>query len=244
MNTKILTTIAAGAVVVLVAVFIAPWWLINWGTLSLREGKTVTVIGTAESNISNQIATFNVGFNAVNENKEEAVMTVDEAMTQIIEEVKAFGIPEEDIQTSGNSIYQEEEPITLEGRQTSQPGRWRVSNNITITLRDITRVQELNDILSSSGANNVWGPNFTVDETSEADNELLGKAIENAREKAAVLAEASGKQVGSVLSISEAGSSAGPFLLRTDEMGGGGGAPIEPGTQTVSKSITVTFELR
>src|SRR3990167_2793567 len=93
MNTKILTTIAAGAVVVLVAVFIAPWWLINWGTLSLREGKTVTVIGTAESNISNQIATFNAGFNAVNENKEEAVTTVDEAMTQIIEEVKAFGIP-------------------------------------------------------------------------------------------------------------------------------------------------------
>ncbi|MBI4137435.1 SIMPL domain-containing protein [Candidatus Roizmanbacteria bacterium] len=243
MNTRVLTMIAAGTIIILIAIFIAPWWMVNWGTVNLREGNTVTVIGTAQSSVSNQVATFNAGFNAVSADKEEAVRQVDEAMTQIIEQVKAFGIPEEDIQTTGNSIYQEEEPITLEGRQTTQPGRWRVSNNITISLRDITRVQELNDLLSSSGANNVWGPNFTVDDTSQADNELLGEALANAREKAEVLAEASGKKVGTVLTIAETGTSSGIPFLRS-EMAGGGGAPIEPGSQTVSKSITVTFELR
>lgn len=238
-----LTSIAVGTFIVLVLVFIAPWWMVNWGTVSLREGKTVTVIGTADSMVSNEVATFNAGFNAVSENKDEAVSAVDAAMTELIGQVKSFGIPDEDIQTSGNSIYQEEEPITVGGRQTSEPGRWRVSNNITIKLRDIARVQELNDLLASSGANNVWGPTFEIDGT-EADNELLGKALENAREKADILAQASGKSVGAVLSITESGAtSAIPFFSERD-MGGGGGIPVESGSQTISKSVMVTFELR
>jgi uncharacterized protein len=206
--------------------------------------RSVTVVGEASNQEANQVASYNAGVNAVNDNKDAAIKEVNDKVSAMIESVKEFGVADADIKTSNLNIYQNQESYYEEGSQKQRLGQWNVSNSVEIKLRDITRASELAELLSQSGANNVWGPNFALDETAEAEDGLTEQAIENAREKAARMAEASGARLGKVLQVSE-GSSAGivtPFA-RMDGMGGGG-IPTEPGSTTVTKMVTVTFELR
>ena len=119
-----------------------------------------------------------------------------------------------------------------------------MSNTVEIKLRNVDQAAGLAGLLTKSGANNVYGPNFTFDDTSEQATALFDAAIQNAKEKAMKVAAGSGAKLGNVLSVTEAGASQQPVPLYARMEGGGGGVPIEPGSGTVSKSVTVTFELK
>lgn len=233
-----------GIVLILLSVFLIPWDRVNWGTISLLPASTVTVTGEAKSQQTTQIATFTAGVTAINDDKQKAVDEVNQKVEALITSVKEFGIPVEDIKTQNLSVYQQEEPVTVGGRQRSTPGQWRVSNDVMITVRDVAKTAALADLLTASGATNVYGPNFAVDDTQKAEVELVDQAIKNAREKAVAIAAASGQEVGKVITVSESGVSSPIPLYAARDMGGGGGTPIEPGSQTVYKSLTVTFELK
>lgn len=220
------------------------WKNVNWGTLSIAPSRTITVTGEAKTQIKNQVAQFSAGVSTVNDNKDTAVAEVNTKTQEIIDAVKTFGTPQDDIKTQNLAIYQNDEYYyDTEGRQKSRPGQWRVSNSIEIKLKNVDRASELADLLSSSGATNVYGPNLTIDDTGGETRDLLDKAITDAREKAARMAQSAGKKLGETISITE-GATTQPFPIYRGEIGGGGGSAIEPGTGTVAKSVTVTFELK
>lgn len=207
--------------------------------------RSVTVVGEASNQETNQVATFNAGVNAVNDNRDVAIKEVNDTISAMIESVKKFGIADADIKTQNMNIYQNQESYYEEGSQKQRLGQWNVSNTVEIKLRDVAKASELTELLSKSGANNVWGPNYSLDETAGAEDALTEKAIENAREKAERMAAASGARLGKVIQVVE-GSSGGvvtPFA-RMDQGAGGGGAPMEPGSTMVTKMVTVTFELK
>ncbi len=238
---KLLVNTGIGLVftaLILGAIYFIPW------TFGLRQGRTVTVTGMAQSQKTNEIARFTAGVNAVNDNKEKAVAEVGEKVTALIQSVKQFGIADKDIQTQNMNIYQTQEQYYEGGSQKQRLGQWNVSNTIEITLREVGKAQELTDLLSKSGANNVYGPNFSIDEGSNKDMGLTEEAIKDARTKAAAMAQASGAKLGKVLAVSEGGSSANYPVYSMKAEGMGGATPVEPGSTTVSKSVTVTFELR
>lgn len=223
--------------------FLVPWERVNWGELKLAPAETITVVGTAKTQERSQVASFTAGVNAINDDKETAINEVNQKVAAIIEAVKAFGINEADIQTQNLSIYQQEETFYEEGRQKQRQGQWRVSNSINITLRDVDQASDLAALLTRSGATNVYGPNFRLDDTQEAESGLLDQAIANAREKAEIIAQASDGELGKVISVSEGYQSSRVYPVML-EGAGGGGAPIEPGSETISKTVTVVFELK
>ena len=216
---------------------------ISLGKFEMAPSSIITVTGTAESQHKNQVASFSAGVTAVNDNKDNAVSEVNDKVTAIIEAVKVFGIPAQDIKTQNLNIYQSEETYYEEGRQKSKLGQWRVNNTIEIKLRNVDAASALADVLTQSGANNVYGPNFTMDDTTGFETELIDAAIKNAQEKAGKVAASSGRRLGKIVNVSEGISSRSIYPVYRDGMGGGGG-PAEPGSGTVSKSVTVTFELR
>ncbi len=231
-------------VVIIFGTLIMPWQLVKWGTVSFIPGETVTVYGEARTEQKSQVASFSAGVSVVNSDKDAAIAQVNKGVEQIIAAVKTFGISEEDIKTQSISVYQGEEYFYEEGVQRSRQGQWRVSNTVEVKLRDVDKASELTEVLTQNGANNVYGPNFTLDDTNTVDNTLLTDAIENAREKAETIAKSSSRKLGKILNVTEGGASGLSYALESKGLGGGGGAPIESGTQTVSKSVTVTFELR
>lgn len=246
--TKTLIKTGIGLSFVLLALVLAyffPWNQINWGKVSLAQDRSVTVVGTAQSQKTNEIASFTAGVNAVNDNKEKAVAEVNEKVTALIASVKQFGIADKDIKTQNMNIYQNQETYYEDGVQKQRLGQWNVSNSVEVTLREVARAQELTDILSKSNANNVYGPNFSLDDGNNAETGLTEAALKDAREKAEVIAKASGAKLGKVVTVTEGGvSTQYPVFAMKDSAMGGGGSPVEVGSTTVSKSITVTFELK
>ncbi|MFH2118693.1 MAG: SIMPL domain-containing protein [Candidatus Paceibacterota bacterium] len=247
-------TMLVMATIVLV-IFASQWLPINWGSLELAPTATVTVTGQADGQQTNQIASFTAGVTANDADKETATQTVNKQMEQLIADLKEFGIADKDLRTDQVSVYeyQKPEPEILLMRDSMPPSpprdgtpMWQASNTLNITLRDIDRASELATLLIDSGATNVYGPNFTADDTTDLDHQLLTEAMEDARAKAELLLSSTDQQIKRVISISETGESS-PFLL---PMTGGGvrseysiDAPIEPGSRTLYKSITVVFEI-
>ncbi len=246
MNRSFLVSLITGLVLLTalaaLVYFVFPW--INWGKVQVMPGQTITVVGEAQDQQTSQMATFSAGVDVVNDEREVALSEVNQRVTGLIEAVKSFGIDSTDIKTQNVSMYRSEEYYYDEnGAQKSRPGQWRVSNSVTVTLRDITRASALTDLLTASGATNVYGPNFSVTTDTKLQSELLREAINNAYTKAEEMASANGRRLGRVLSVYEGTQPTGIVPLY-DGMGGGGGAPIEPGSETVSASVTVTYELQ
>jgi len=237
-------------ILVILALVLIPWKNINWGKLQWLSSETVTVIGEAKSIQKNQIASFTAGVNIIKEKKDEAVTEANQKMDALIKSVKDFGIPEADIKTQNMSVYQQQEPVYDIGSKTrsttNTSSRWIANNSIQITLRNVDKVNELADLLNSSGANNVYGPNFGMDDTNNVEKTLYDAAIQDAKDRATLIAKASGRKLGKVVVVNDGGSvnNIYPMYSSKADSGMGGGAVSEPGSATISKTLTVTFEFK
>lgn len=226
-------------------IFFFPWKSITWGRIVMEPVRTLTVAGSAESKEKNQIAKFSAGVNAAKDNRDEAIKEVNTKIAAITQGAKDFGIDPSDIITQSMSVNQYQESYYDNGVQKQRPGQWNVSNTIEVTLRDVNRAGALADILSKSGATNVYGPNFQLDTSKKAADKLMEEAIADARTKAEVVAKAIGATLGEAISVTEGYQTSGIYpMARMDFGGGGGGMPAESGTTTISKSVTVVWELQ
>ncbi len=231
-------------ILVIIAKFVLPWHMINWGKISLQPAETITVTGTASSDEKTQIATFTAGATAVGGDAKQVREEVDTKLKTVVEKLKSFGIPDADIQTQSTSLYQEQESYTQDGAQRMRPGQWRADNTIEIKLRDVTQADALLAVLNDGQLTNVYGPQVMFDDVSETQDALLADAVKDARTRADILAQAAGKKVVKVLSISESGASTPVYPMFDRAMGAGGGGGIMPGTGEVSAGVTVVFEVR
>lgn len=231
-------------VLVVLAIVLVPWRKINWGKVQWLQVETVTVNGEAKSKQKNQIATFTAGVDALKDNKDDAIKEVNTKVDALIKAVKDFGIDESDIKTQNMSVYQQEESYYDNGVQKMRKGQWRINNSVEIVLRQVEKASDLANLLTGSGANNVYGPNFSFEDTNQAEKDLFEAAMKDAKEKAEMLAKVSGRKLGKVVNINETSGGINYSLMsaKVDGMGGGG-VPTEAGSTTVSKSLTVSFEL-
>ena len=233
-------SIVAAVVVLFLLVFVLPLRNINWGKINIGQDIGITVTGEAKTQVKNQIASFTAGVNINKANKDAAVKEVNDKMTKLIEDVKAFGVKAEDIKTQGMSINESQNWET-------KVKEWYASNSIQITLRDVDKASSFADLLAKSGANNVYGPNLMLDESNTAEKALYEEAMADAKEKAELIAKTAGRKLGKVISVMDSNTTdySRPYLMSAKEgLGGAVAAPVEAGATTVSKSMTVVFEMK
>jgi len=240
----LLASILIVALLVVAALFI-PWKSVEWGKFQLIQPEVVVVTGTAKTQQKSQIATFSVGVTSFKDKKEDAISEVNTKIAEVIKVADNFGIDKKDIKTENMSIYQQQESYWEDNRQKYRPGQWSVSNNVSIILRDISKAGSFADELAKTGATNIYGPSYASDNQKELEAGLIEEAIKDATSKAQTMAGASGRTLGRIVSVTEGGSTSSlQPLFVTDRAGSGGGAEPEPGSTTVYKTITVTFELK
>jgi uncharacterized protein len=234
-------------VLVIAALWFVPWRNISWGSIAVNNNQVVTVTGEAKAVVKNEIASFSAGVSATNDNKQTAVNEVNTKVAAMTKSVKDFGVKDADIQTQNISVYQNQDYYTENGVQKVRKGAWSVNNTVDITLRDINKTSGLTDLLTQSGATNVYGPNFRVDDTNSTEKGLYDAVMTDAREKAQAIANASGRKLGKVVMVNDGGSASQIVpMMYADKVGIGGGgapAPVEPGSQQITKSMTVSFQL-
>ena len=171
-------------------------------------------------------------------------------INQIVSFVKQQGVDAKDIATSQFSIYP-----TYDYRDgTNKITGYQASQTVTVKVRGVEKstekVGKILDGATANGANEIAGVQFTFDDADDLRQQARKQAIAKAKQKASELAAEAGLRLGKVVSISE-GSYAQPVPMMYDKIaapdgrgGGGGSAAVEQGSQDITQSITVTFEIK
>ena len=250
-RTRTIAGLAVTSLVVLGLVLLAPG--LSWGTAAQAQDVTaatttryITVVGQGKTSIEPDMASLNLGVQTSAATVAEAMNSNSDTMDAILAAVKEAGVADKDIQTSNYNIYLDE---GYRGPDMASEPMYRVSNMVTVKVRDLGTVGEVLDAAVAAGANQIWGVNFTVEDWTTAEGQAREKAMADARARAESLAGLAEVEVGEVLSISEVvGGMATPYLRGTamemaSGMGGGGGS-ITPGELEYSTSIQVTYALK
>jgi uncharacterized protein YggE len=203
-----------------------------------RPASLVTVSGEATIAVAPDMAELRSGVTTQGKTAREASAANARAMTSVLAALKEAGIAGEDIQTTRLSI----QPV----QDRNRPGAERItgfqaSNQITIRMRDVTRVGDILDRLVTAGANEFGGLDFFVSAPSKLLDSVRPQAILDARRKADIYARAAGLELGRAVSIIEEGV-APPIPLRAAARAAPA-TPVAPGQETLRATVTVSFEL-
>ena len=203
------------------------------------------MVGIGKAAGKPDIARVTVGIETQAPSLQKAVDDNKAKMTVLLETLKKLGLADKDIQTSNYSVYTERVTPPTPGAEVSTDQMiYHVTNQVDVIVRDVNQLGDVLDKAVAAGANNIYGVNFSVEDTSKLESDARAKAVENAKTRAAELAQLNGLQVGEVLSVSEViGGSAYPMDYGVKGMGGGG-TPVQPGELEMSLSIQITYAVK
>jgi uncharacterized protein YggE len=201
-----------------------------------REGITVTGIGRVES-VPDE-AEFSLGVTTNGGTAREALAANSERMRKVLAAVESAGVAGRDIKTQNVSVGPD---YDVEGKSAAG---YTARNSVSVRIRSLDRAGAVLDAASRAGANEVYGPMLTRSNREGFEAKALEDAVANARRRAEALADAAGVRLGPVTAIVE-GFSGGPepMLAMRAKADATASAPIEPGTEEVQASVTVTFAI-
>ncbi len=213
------------------------------------EPGIVIIDGVGEVVATPDMAIITSGVTTDGKSAREALDANTAAMNALFEALRAAGIEERDIQTSGFSV----QPNYVYSDQRDASGYqlppvisgYRVSNNVTARVRDLDILGAVLDQAVTVGANTISGVSFMVADTDALYAEARRLAVGNAREKAEQIVDAAGVELGRIRSISEAGVVQ-PFemsMARFDMAAEAAPVPVAAGEITFVSTLSIQWEL-
>jgi hypothetical protein len=224
---------------------------VSSGPMVAPGNTMLTVSAEGRSSRAPDLAVFTAGVATTGKTAGEALSENSAAMNRVIQALKRAGIAERDVQTSNlslNPVYASR-PRSANSLEEEIPPilGYRANNTVTVKQRKLEQYGRVIDTLVASGANQVNGPEFQMDEPDAAMDEARTQAIRKARERANLYARAAGLRVVRILTISEGGgySPRPPVMYARAAMDAAEGAPtpVAAGEVEVQVNISVSFEL-
>ena len=210
-----------------------------------RPEHTITVTGYGKVTGKNDIAVTTLGYSNVDKDVAAAQKNNQQVMNQIMADLAKLGIAEKDLE-SNYSVAPEYNYTGVKGEELLG---YRVTNSVTIKIRDLSKISAILSFAGKYGANQVGGLNFTIDEPEALKDEARQEAWADAAFKAQKLAAALGVRMVAVVSYSEDGGGTG-YPIYYDRMAvtlgpesSMGPTPIASGGQDVSMNVNITYEI-
>lgn len=205
--------------------------------------RTVSVTGTGEVFVTPNVA--EVMFTVMREAQtaSDVQRQSAEAINSVMGFLQGAGIVENDIKTTGYTIYPQ-----YDYNQNGQVFKgYQARQSLEIKLRQIDKIGEILTGVTSAGANEVGGVNFTVDDEASVMREARKLAILDAQKNAKELAEELQVTFGRIINMSY--SQPDGIIPLDYNMGKGGfGGGIAPGVPTgenkVGVFVNLTYEIR
>lgn len=135
---------------------------------------------------------------------------------KLLAAIRAAGIREREIQTQGIQLqpdYRWDNEPNGRGRQTLVG--YIASNSVQIKTRNIDRLTSLLDMLTTAGADSVYGPNFGISDPAPLRREARVRAMERGKTEAADYARNNGFTSVRLLSVEEGASYRGTDVIVT-----------------------------
>ena len=213
--------------------------------MPVMSGTRLDVSATGEVTRIPDIATISAGVQTLQPTATAAIEENAARMERVRAALKRAGIEDRDIQTSSINLnpeyqYDQNRPPRLTG--------YRATNTVNVKFRDLKRTGTILDALVAEGANQINGPNLTIDKPESALDEARTKAIANGRARADLYAKALGMRVVRLISVSESGGynvpPPMPMMAQMAERGAAADTKIDPGTQQLQVNVSMSFELQ
>ena len=210
---------------------------------ALSDGTLLNVSAQAEARRVPDVATISAGVVTQAADGNTAMRQNAEQMAKVMAAIKAAGIAEKDIQTSGISLnpqyrYVENEAPSITGYQ--------ATNTVSLKVRDITKLGKVLDSLAAQGANQINGPSFQIDQPEPVYDEARLAALKKAKDRAETYAKTLDLKVRRIISISEGGGGGFrpvPMMAMSARGKAEMDTAVSPGETEVSVSLDVVFEL-
>jgi uncharacterized protein YggE len=208
-------------------------------------------------------ATVNAGVTAQSATVADAQSKVNQATNKIITALKKIGLTDKDIKTTDYSVNPNYGnsgsggvvgsvmmpfPIMPPGEQQTITG-YTVTQNLEINVKPIDKTNKVVDTATADGANLVGGVNFTFsDQLSKSlEQQATQQAVNDAKDKAQALANASGIHLGKVVNVTTNGNFPRPIMMTAgiaSKNAADQSAPttVTPGQNSLTVDVTLSYE--
>ncbi len=226
---------------VLLAVILSSCSAVGVNEKSLR---TMSVSGRGEVYLIPDIAYINIGTRSEALDVATALADNNKQAKSISAVLSEMGIDPLDIQTTAFNVYPYQN-YGMDGLPMDL--KYVVENTVNVKVRDLNRLGEILDAVVRSGANQINGISFDVEDRKQAESEARRLAIQDATEKAQELAGLASISLGEVQNISVY-SNGNPQPVY-DAKGGGyyseaSAAPIASGQMIISADANLVYSLK
>ena len=209
------------------------------------DGPVVELSVFESVTVAPDIATIGAGVSTEAPTATEALRRNSAEMQKVIAQIKALGVADKDIQTTGINLNAMNDYDQQARRQVFRG--YQASNRVSVILRDIGEAGEVLDALVAAGATDLSGPNFSIENDEPAKDAARKRAVERAFARANAYAEMLGYDGAKVLAISEAIEGRGPMpemaMMRASSDMVAAAPPVQPGMVSTGVSITIKFEM-
>ena len=207
--------------------------------------STISTIGEGVASAAPDFAVVTIGVQTQSKTAQSALGENSKATAAVIDALKGVGVAPKDIQTSEFSVWPQnvEQPSRAMGGAPQGVAGYIVSNRVTATVRDVSRLGEVLDKAVASGANAINGVEFGVNDASRLLDEARKTAFADAKRKAEIYAAEAGAKLGPLVSLEESGASAPIAGGMMKEMAAAPRPPIESGEMKLSVLVNAQFEI-
>ena len=202
-----------------------------------KEGITVT--GSGDVNATPNRADLSFSVQSEGATAAEALAANSADSQRLIDALKDAGVQAKDLKTEHLDVsprYDVEKVRDSRG--------YSASSSVSVRSQPLDRAAQLSDVAVRAGADSVSGPSLSVADQDAQYRRALERAFDDARAKAEGLAAAAGVSLGEVTAIAEGGQPGDFPIYATAERALDAKTPIEPGSEAITASVTVTFAIR
>lgn len=161
------------------------------------EPNTIAVSGMAEQEVAPDMAYIDVGINVRADDAETARTQEAQITSQIRRALLGLAITDNDLQNTSYYLYQEYK-VDRNGVRTAD--KYVLDSSIKVTVKDLDKLSQVIDNVVEAGATNISNITYALSTQNIIQRQLLATAVENARDKAAVVANAGSRTLGNMLS--------------------------------------------
>ena len=161
------------------------------------EPNTIAVSGMAEQEVAPDMAYIDVGINVRADDAETARTQEAQIASQIRRALLGLAITDNDLQNTSYYLYQEYK-VDRNGVRTAD--KYVLDSSIKVTVKDLDKLSQVIDNVVEAGATNLSNITYALSTQNIIQRQLLATAVENARDKAAVVANAGSRTLGNMLS--------------------------------------------
>ncbi|HEY1446633.1 MAG TPA: SIMPL domain-containing protein [Acidimicrobiales bacterium] len=204
----------------------------------------LTVQGTGQAHGTPDVLTAVFGFSASAPSATAALSQNNADVNQVLLALSSKGVAQSDVQTTGLTLAPQY--VYPKGVQTRTG--FGATNTVTATLRNVkTAGDAIDAVVNAAGdAATINSLTFSFGNPAQVEDQARAHAVHQAVAHAAAMAEAAGRRLGPVCSLTD---NTQPSLIQP--FGGAGYAaatnqaavPVEPGTQTESDQVTMVYAL-